>query len=1470
MLKGFRLPTLTPVVLAAAMLAAVLAACAANPGAITKVSSLYPNGTIVGSPGAKVVFHHDSFYSLIAPQSSTSCAGDAKTYYQLNTLNQLFPAVSIDGSTTLKPDFIRNVSVDLTDASARMPANLSQACSVGTAGPVPPTSSCATFDYGAISGISSTLSGSLLLVGGLQGPNYSGISPLGLTPSSMSLTCGSDGPGVSPATINYCAPAFYALGVDSLDASSSATLTGLPNPLTPGLLGTSSQAGPISSWSNLGASGASSAGVPGAAGASLGLSLDLGELVLFGGTQPLSAFDGSSPGADSADVWTFNLGTQVWTKQPPKIYVSDEIMYMPDFTLLPTPAHYEYFKREIQGRSLFQMLSVPGMGISSVSVTGELTDSVGRYVNLSSIDTTDRILVIGGFDENSQVSPHTMKFNPTFSPELLDRDQAVSTGAPSQYAESYFIQMMSDFSTGTYLGVNTTTEAFINYGGVPLLNLYDGYQGKDATTAAMTGVTGTALVGGGFNNGYSNTRVIAPSPSPSPLGFRFFSRYDSGNTGFPGAQRSLAQVTALADDLAGKPVYPITWRTDIPGPTAQPYGGVTMLPGFNLTQNDVVSFGGSTCRDFLGDGSLQSPPCDFSNPGSYIRYGSVPFQSSDAVGGFGSAPWGGVTSPPQAAGMAAARGLDEKGHIIIVAWGGMSAQVTSAPANQISILYNNGNNPSTPDPRWRTITTSAPFPNALTNAAMVFSHVTRKFYVFGGLSLSSGTHTLGDTWELTIQGDCTVAAPACTAFWRKLIPASLGGQMTCYPSCPDVRRSHRMVETNYAYRLGHGITEFNSYLNTHATHPLEPKCTDSSAPCSFGIFMQGGTSDGFTMLGDRWLFDPTANNGNGHWQAADRLPARHFSQSAEVDYYIPNSSRRYHRMVMFGGEMGLQNPSQVRTDDFINGTVFAPGTQNFFVPPTLGDTWIFDLESNDWHRVKLLGQGWAASAIPGPVTPTFESLQSYIADASNVDFAEQSVLSPPPTAGGIMVVRTQSGPVSGATPQAALNIPEAFMIGGRNKDGTYRRIDEMYKFCIGAAGEHVDGHCEIDQATSDYVGRWLKKTPTTDVLDTTKVAPYLGAGTYDSVRDRIVIAGGLVSNVSASGDAVTDDINRRIMGMPNVTVGTAIDTAGGVNKVYVQEYAPHYDRTVDKHGSWTMVQNCIPDVALPLPVGRYGHTLSFDTAHQQLLMVGGYDLAGTPATVTLNYPITTGRTFTVPEVWVAKRYEAGTTDYSVDVDGTAVVIDHTTIPASGCYLWRKKTIFGNSIDVTAQQPPFTGIGHAAGVMIPPSGYSTGFYSLFDNACKGANPVLSADPELSKENAGGVYMDIDRSQIGPNENLLLTVTFIPLGSANLRPDGAQLTDKETAVLEVHLVKTGQTVDALQTVQQPRYIRYADDQSTYPHIVERLSVLSPPTGEVRQEQLLIPLSIDQGIDRIRIQRRSGSAILIDASLTRMGFK
>jgi hypothetical protein len=262
--------------------------------------------------------------------------------------------------------------------------------------------------------------------------------------------------------------------------------------------------------------------------------------------------------------------------------------------------------------------------------------------------------------------------------------------------------------------------------------------------------------------------------------------------------------------------------------------------------------------------------------------------------------------------------------------------------------------------------------------------------------------------------------------------------------------------------------------------------------------------------------------------------------------------------------------------------------------------------------------------------------------------------------------------------------------------------------------------------------------------------------------------------------------------------------------------------------------------------GRYGHTLSFDSLNRKLVMVGGYSASGAPYAETLTYY--DGRTFTVPEVWTDER----------------------RLDPSPCYFWSKITIYGNSIDIAAQAPPFSGLSQASAVYVSSSGLNSGYYSMFDHSCEKAGPIFSSDPAVNKLGAGGVYFDIDRSVMGEQENILLTITFIPLGPNNLQSSAGiadALLGDDSALFRIHLVKTGSTGDDLRRVFQPRYLTYADTNA-YPEVVKTLAILAPPTGEVRQEQILIPLAMDPNIDRIRIERYSGSAVLIDASLYRLG--
>jgi hypothetical protein len=1321
----------------------------------------------------RVSFHYSDYYSLSDPNPA-GCAGDAKNYYsaiatEVSTSGAWVPQVLetslTDPTTTIRPSFIKNISVDLTDSNSSTPSNHAMGCSYGTGASAPPATHCSSFDYGDNNGVDSGLAGSIVLIGGVT--NSQGLE----------VSCST----VDGFYTNSCPISAYALAVDTLPASSA---TNPPNSLVPGL---TSASGPISSWANLAATsstGATYSGPAGLAGASGVFDEATQSLALFGGSAVLSNVGGVIQAASSDTTWKLDLSTQTWSSalSNPVVDLGLERTFEQDSN------GSRYLSNVTTARANFGYVALPGISLSAMSADGTVASG--------NIDTTDRIIVAGGQDASGYVTD-THKFNPTYGPEWFDTLQR-STGAPAsgelvQWLGSYETQLMNNTQQGSLLepvyptgGSNPPQTPGTSFGMTALRNNSSGPG------------SGYLLMIGGFNPALTGANATESCNSSNNYCAMMISTRAGETPGSGGSTETMTANFSSVGNLLNIPASGITqlapsvWTsyTGTPGPTTGVpwYGGSTLLQGFSLNDNDVVYFGGSTCNAYLAVGQTG---CDFANPGRYYRMGSNPVASSATV------PSGGndiafTGTPPPAAGMAAARGLDPSGNVMIVAFGGMTSVATGTDPS-IYYLYNAGSAAS-PTPTWVKTTVSGGGPAVSANGAMVFSHVTHKFYLFGGYSSTAG-RTLGDTWELSVSGANCATNGSCTFSWRQL---NVTNGLACFPTtCPTARRSHRMVEANYS--------------NTDPT--AEPSCT-SGAPCSFGIFMEGGTADGVNPLTDRWMFDPTANSGYGLWQKLSEMPARTLAAMTAVDYVNQKTSLSAHRAVLFGGEMGLQNP--------VNASI-----ANSFVAPTLDDTWIYDFDNNTWNRVSLLGQGYNGTPV---VSSELENRQAYDAtDRSTPAATNLSELSPPPTAGAMMVTRTLS----------SLKIPEVFLIGGRKKDGSYQNFDHVYKFCIASTGEAYTGgdgvstYATADTTTTDcdaydpdtnpyspspittgYVGRWLRKEPSGG----STLASYLGGAAYDNVNDLIAVFGGL-QPTSGSG-FVTDTTNQSVSSL-------------------VSEYTP--PKSGAREGSWAQVPACVGSA---VPVGRYGNTLSFDSRNQQLISVGGYSIAGTPLTSTVTYY--DGRTYTVPEIWAAKR---------------AVV---SGIP---CYTWRSITTFGNSIDDESQVPPQTGLGFFSGIYIPSNGYNTGYYSMFDSSCVGAGPISSPDPTVNKTLAGGVYIDIDRSQLGENENLLLNLTFLPLSQGNLSSNATQLSSSDEALFKVHLVKTGQSSDVLKGILQPRFLSYTAN-SSYPETVQTLAVLAPPTGQVRQEQLYIPLSTDPDIDRIRIERVSGSGILVEASLFRLG--
>ncbi|MEK6577924.1 MAG: hypothetical protein AABZ55_01740, partial [Bdellovibrionota bacterium] len=443
------------------------------------------------------------------------------------------------------------------------------------------------------------------------------------------------------------------------------------------------------------------------------------------------------------------------------------------------------------------------------------------------------------------------------------------------------------------------------------------------------------------------------------------------------------------NDINAAKNTPTLWTQFTGGAGPVPwYGGSTLVNGFNSQLNDLVYFGGADCKKYLSDPAAVCT--SFANAGRYWRFSADPDSASalpaaePAVGSLTTFAFTGA--PPARAGMAVARGEDPSGNPVIVAWGGMSAAAT-ATDTVIYYLYNNGGNLVAPVPTWANYTPAAPNPNVAGHAQLVYSHVTRKFYLFGGYA-PTAAYTSPDTWELSITGNTCGITGACQFAWKQL---NVAGGLTCYPTCPPARRSHKMAEVNYYNKNPGGTITTASGTQT---------CTGAS-PCSYGIFMEGGTTDGINPIVDRWMFDPTGNGGRGHWQRAEELPPRKLAAMTTVDYYIPSTNATAHRAVLFGGETGMHS---------------AEVASGSFVAPTLGDTYMFDYVNNSWNRVTLLGKGYNAAAPLGLAANQLTTLgetearQAY--SATNPGTLNE--LSPPPLSGAIMVTRTMPKTTVGA------------------------------------------------------------------------------------------------------------------------------------------------------------------------------------------------------------------------------------------------------------------------------------------------------------------------------------------------------------------------------------------------------------------------------------------------------------------------
>jgi hypothetical protein len=186
-------------------------------------------------------------------------------------------------------------------------------------------------------------------------------------------------------------------------------------------------------------------------------------------------------------------------------------------------------------------------------------------------------------------------------------------------------------------------------------------------------------------------------------------------------------------------------------------------------------------------------------------------------------------------------------------------------------------------------------------------------------------------------------------------------------------------------------------------------------------------------------------------------------------------------------------------------------------------------------------------------------------------------------------------------------------------------------------------------------------------------------------------------------------------------------------------------------------------------------------------------------------------------------------------------------------------------DPAGATPTPTPVPAPSPVPSPSPYFGTQFYRAIDDWCSGQGPIQSANVATTKTNIGGVNIDIDRTQLGDSEDLLMNITYQAYNQNAAWP--AQMGPQDETVLQVNLIGTALQLNLLIGARQPRpWVDYAS--ASEPIYMKQIVTLRDPSASLRTEQVYIPLSGNSLIDRIRIERVRGSYHLFQVDLYRLG--
>jgi hypothetical protein len=162
-----------------------------------------------------------------------------------------------------------------------------------------------------------------------------------------------------------------------------------------------------------------------------------------------------------------------------------------------------------------------------------------------------------------------------------------------------------------------------------------------------------------------------------------------------------------------------------------------------------------------------------------------------------------------------------------------------------------------------------------------------------------------------------------------------------------------------------------------------------------------------------------------------------------------------------------------------------------------------------------------------------------------------------------------------------------------------------------------------------------------------------------------------------------------------------------------------------------------------------------------------------------------------------------------------------------------------------------------------------YYRVRDPWCAYQGHIRNGAVDPTKSYIGGVNIDLDRQALGRGEDLLMLMTYQAFAPGESWPYPATqaMSEADQTRIEIDLIGTGFALDQLLTASQPR--AWEDYQNvSQPVYLKTLATLNDPFSQLKTDQVLIPLSENALIDRIRVSRVRGSFHLYQIDLYRLG--